>query len=93
MGSPSYRHNPLHGLQLEGIFIGVQHLFEVIMPSGRSEGQIRNGGEGHESPVSRQDSGQVQSKEGPESGDTGGEWKWVSSRLGVQERLVGQPLL
>lgn len=59
---------------------------------GGTEGQIRNR-VGHESPVSRQDSGQVQSKEGPEPGDTGGEWKWVSSRLGVQERLVGQPLL
>lgn len=62
------------------------------MPGGTHRRTDKEQG-GHESPVSRQDSGQVQSKEGPEPGDTGREWKWVSSRLGVQERLVDQPLL
>jgi hypothetical protein len=45
MGSPSYCHNPLHGLQLEGVLVGVQHLFQVIMPGGKgTEGQMRKGG-------------------------------------------------
>lgn len=30
-----HRHYPLHGLQLEGILVGVQHLLQVVMPSER----------------------------------------------------------
>lgn len=86
-GTPSYRHNPLHGLQLEGIFIGVQHLFQVIMPGGRQ----RKSDEGwrwgmdHQaglrpSPVQRDQS-------------QGCRWRVVTYRLGFQEKHVRQPLL
>lgn len=35
---PAHRHNPLHGLQLEGILVGVQHLLQVIMPGEMHRG-------------------------------------------------------
>lgn len=39
--APAHRHDPLHGLQLEGVFVGVQHLLQVVMPGGGTRGQLR----------------------------------------------------
>ena len=38
---PPHRHNSLHGLQLEGILVGVQHRLQVIVPGGDTKGQLR----------------------------------------------------
>lgn len=67
MGLPSYRHNPLHGLQLEGIFIGVQHLFQVIMPGGRQ----RKSDEGWRWGMDHQAPGRTQAKSSPEGPEPG----------------------
>lgn len=33
--SSTHSHNPLHSFQLQGVFVAVQHLFQVIMSGGR----------------------------------------------------------
>lgn len=33
----THSHDPLHGLQLQGVLVAVQHLLQVVMSAGRRQ--------------------------------------------------------
>lgn len=88
---PAHRHNPLHGLQLEGVLVGIQHLLQVVMPGGSRRGHGgHKGGVGCPSGGSSRKQGHGQGRLGqtPTQRRQGG----TDQGLGT-EKHVGQPML